>query len=127
MQLTGSVADEAGTEKIWKYNNSVNETAIVSTDIMLWTFPFLRFMPVELGRKYRRAMEAKKALLDQYYLSQKKTYKPGHARGLVDVLFKLQIQENRKGKTQWLTDEQIMAFIQDIITAGIYYKSGDSS
>ncbi|KAL3870439.1 hypothetical protein ACJMK2_038507 [Sinanodonta woodiana] len=117
--LTGSMVDESDSELIWKYNNSVNDTVIVTTEVMLTMFPFLRFMPVETGRRYRRTIDAKKKLLGKFFILQKETYTPGLERGLVDVLFKLQEQENRNGGKKWLTDSQIKAFIQDVIFAGI--------
>ncbi|KAL3870430.1 hypothetical protein ACJMK2_038498 [Sinanodonta woodiana] len=117
--LTGSIVDESDTDLIWKYNNYVNEIFDMSTDAILYAFPFLRFMPVEVGRKYRRLMEAKKELLAKFFFSHKETYVPGCERGLIDALFNLQSRETSVGDTNWLTDSQIKAFIQDIIDAGL--------
>ncbi|KAK3599438.1 hypothetical protein CHS0354_036454 [Potamilus streckersoni] len=117
--LIGSVTDKSYADVIWEYNNAFKETAEVATDAILWTFPFLRFLPVEAGRKYRRTIYAKKELIEKFYQSQKETYKAGRERGLVDALLKLHSQENRDGETQWLTDSQIRAIIQDIIFGGL--------
>ncbi|KAL3870413.1 hypothetical protein ACJMK2_038481 [Sinanodonta woodiana] len=117
--LTGSMVDESDVDLIWKYDNNLNDIFDMSTDVILYTFPFLRLMPVEVGRKYRRIMETKKELLDKFFVLQKETYIPGRERGLIDALFNLQSQEKSVGDTQWLPDSQIKAFIQDIIDAGL--------
>ncbi|KAL3870423.1 hypothetical protein ACJMK2_038491 [Sinanodonta woodiana] len=117
--LTGSMVDESDTDLIWKYNNNFNDTFEMSREVMLYMFPFLRFMPVEMGRTYRRTVKAKKELLDKFFYLHKETYVPGCERGLIDALFNLQSQDKSDGDTQWLTDSQIKAFIQDIIVAGL--------
>ncbi|KAL3870419.1 hypothetical protein ACJMK2_038487 [Sinanodonta woodiana] len=117
--LTGSMVDESDADLIWEYNKNFNDTFELSTEFILYAFPFLRFIPVEMGRTYRRLMEAKKQLQDKFFILHKETYVPGHKRGLIDVLFNLQSQDESNGDTQWLTDSQIKAFIQDIIVAGL--------
>ncbi|KAL3870431.1 hypothetical protein ACJMK2_038499 [Sinanodonta woodiana] len=117
--LTGSIVDESDADLIWKYNNKANDIFNMSTDVILYVFPFLRFMPVEVGQKYRHLMETKKELLDRFFFLQKDTYVPGCERGLIDALFNIQSQEKSVGDSQWLTDSQIKAFIQDIIDAGL--------
>ncbi|KAK3589266.1 hypothetical protein CHS0354_008330 [Potamilus streckersoni] len=117
--LTGSMVNETDADLIWEYNNNANNAVEMYTDIMLSVFPFLRFSPLKVGQRYRRTMRAKKELLDKYFFSYKDTYVPGRERGLVDVLFKIQSQEKNVGDTQWLTDSQVKAFIQDIIFAGL--------
>ncbi|KAL3870432.1 hypothetical protein ACJMK2_038500 [Sinanodonta woodiana] len=117
--LTGSMVDESDADLIWKYVNTANDMFHMSTDVILYLFPFLRFMPVEVGRRYRRIMETKKELLDKFFVLQKDTYVPGCERGLIDALFNIQSQEKSVGDSQWLTDSQIKAFIQDIIDAGL--------
>ncbi|KAL3870427.1 hypothetical protein ACJMK2_038495 [Sinanodonta woodiana] len=117
--LTGSILDEADADLIWKYNNNVNDLFEMSTEVMLYAFPFLRFMPVELGRRYRLTIRSKKELLAKFFFLHKEMYVPGRERGLIDALFKLQSQGKGVGDTQWLTDSQIKAFIQDVIEAGL--------
>ncbi|KAK3589276.1 hypothetical protein CHS0354_008339 [Potamilus streckersoni] len=117
--LSGSVADEKDAEVIWEYNKAMRKSIEVTTDSMLLTFPFLRFLPVEVGRRYRRTMQAKEDLLKKFFHSNKETYEAGRERGLVDILLKLKSQEKLNGDIQWLTDSNIKAIIQDIIFGGL--------
>ncbi|KAL3870409.1 hypothetical protein ACJMK2_038492 [Sinanodonta woodiana] len=117
--FSGSVADEKDAEIIWEYNKAIRGSIEVTTDTLLWAFPFLRFLPVEVGRKYRRTMQAKEELLKRFFQSNKDTYEAGRERGLVDFLFKIQSEENKEGEIQCLTDSQIKAIIQDVIFGGI--------
>ncbi|KAK3589272.1 hypothetical protein CHS0354_008335 [Potamilus streckersoni] len=116
---SGSVLDETDAKVIWEYNYAIKGLLDASTDTMLLTFPFLRFLPTNSGHIYRRMMEAKEELLKKFFQSQKETYQPGQERGLVDALFKLQSEERHDGEMQCLTDPQIKAIIQDVIFGGI--------
>ncbi|KAK3589275.1 hypothetical protein CHS0354_008338 [Potamilus streckersoni] len=116
---SGSVLDETDAKVIWEYNDAIKVLLDASKDTMLLTFPFLRFLPTNIGRIYRSIMEAKEELLKKFFQSNKETYQPGQERGLVDALFKLQSEEKHDGEMQCLTDPQIKAIIQDVIFGGI--------
>ncbi|KAL3870387.1 hypothetical protein ACJMK2_038455 [Sinanodonta woodiana] len=119
IQLSGSVADEKDVEIIWEYHKAIWAFFVDKTDMMLWTFPFLRFLPVEVGRKYRRMVQAKEEVLKRFFQSNKDTYEAGRERGLVDFLLKIQSEERNDGEIQCLTDAQIKAMIQDVMAGGI--------
>ncbi|KAK7446410.1 hypothetical protein BaRGS_00040271 [Batillaria attramentaria] len=91
-------------QAIKDFDAAVNASFAPSTDTMLATFPFLRFLP---GTSYRE--------ICQKLLSTREaeSHTPGQPRGIVDIF----IDEQRKGENNWLTDDHIRSFTIDIVSA----------
>ncbi|KAK7446409.1 hypothetical protein BaRGS_00040270 [Batillaria attramentaria] len=101
-------------QAIKDFDAAVNASFAPSTDTMLATFPFLRFLP---GTSYRevcqKLLSTRDVVMEEFFTRQKESHTPGQPRGIVDIF----IDEQRKGENNWLTDDNIRCFTIDILSA----------
>ncbi|XP_025081722.1 cytochrome P450 2J6-like [Pomacea canaliculata] len=86
-----------------------------TTDYLLFTFPFLRFLP---GTYYKelcdRTHKCRDAFMEEVFTKAKANHVPGKPKGMLGALFDEQVNNS----SDWLTDDHIRGMMIDIVIAG---------
>ncbi|XP_064596442.1 cytochrome P450 2H2-like [Liolophura sinensis] len=87
-----------------------------ANNFFLQLFPFLTKLNIGPGRLLQMELRAERQFLTDYYEESKATYSREVTRGMIDVLLRHQEEDG----SSWMTDDNIKAQIQEMITAGKY-------
>ncbi|XP_025083741.1 cytochrome P450 2C42-like [Pomacea canaliculata] len=106
---------------IGEFVETVEELLTPTTDFVLHTLPFLRYLP---GSYYKRlcdkVFKTRAALMKELLDRAKESHVVGQPRGMVDVLLDEQKEDNT-----WLQDDNIRGVILDIVD-GAYITSRET-
>ncbi|KAK3593988.1 hypothetical protein CHS0354_040729 [Potamilus streckersoni] len=119
--LIGKTLPESDTDHgmMWDLCDWLYRLIDPNVDSTLRIFPFLRFLPGKCGHVYRKSIEARDKVFRKVFDEHKATYEHGKIRGLLDVCFKTQMDENERTGSTWLTDDYIKGLMSDILLAGM--------
>ncbi|KAL4228285.1 Cytochrome P450 1A1 [Mactra antiquata] len=128
LALSGELlsTDDTGdttADLFWQHVRANDFFLNAANDMILTTFPFLRFMPGKLGNEYRLGKAANAKISKLYFYDIKKTHVPGVHRGIVDWYLDEQKKQKESGSDVVFTDEEIIAQIVESIDAGLTTSS----
>ncbi|XP_025081723.1 cytochrome P450 2U1-like [Pomacea canaliculata] len=93
----------------------LRKTMCPSTDVLLYTFPFLRFLP---GTYYKelcgQTIKRRDAFMEEVFTKGKANHVPGEPKGMLGAL----LEEQMNNRSSWLTDDHIRGLLHDIVIGG---------
>ncbi|KAL5006519.1 hypothetical protein ScPMuIL_015325 [Solemya velum] len=113
--ISGERFDDADPAKdmFGDFIRSADKMMHPANQFMLTTFPFLRKFPGRYGDIYRDTDKAFQVVLDKYFHGMKRSY-DGRVRGIVDVLFTIQKEQEDEGSCGF-TDRHVQGLLADIV------------
>ena len=117
VRLSGELPEENDCEVIWEFNDSVSFIAENSVSLMLKFLPFLRHATfTKYGRLFQRLIKQRDRLQERYFHSRRDTRDgEGQELGIVNMLLKLQREENKKAGYEIIRDDNIKCILLIIV------------
>lgn len=113
--MTGECPTPDQVQVMEDFFSPANSMFSVSTDTLLLTLPFLRFVPMTYYRDLcQRVVTSRDRFLKEFFTKARATYIPGQVRGVVDALLAEQLKEDN----QWLKDKNVWGLIMNFSSAG---------
>ena len=116
--VCGEPMTENDVKVVWDYVKTSVDSLTPTVESILFTFPFLRFLPGKFRSVYLTLLKTQNAVIDRYLKPYQVTYSPGLERGLVDAFIRIQKEEMKKGSS-WLNDDRMKGLVEAAIAASL--------
>ncbi|XP_060598049.1 cytochrome P450 2C31-like [Ruditapes philippinarum] len=117
--MSGEGLTNEESKRIWEFNDNVLYLLETSVNLILSTFPFMRFLPGRLGTVFSEMMSSRDWVIDKYFEQCKLNCKLNSEKGLVYALLAEQENINNEQGVEVITDENIKGIILDLVVAAM--------